>query len=58
MASLVPWKFKVNKHHDEADGDDLGPRAPKLINTMQEPEFIMRDETNAETMKTLKIKWW
>jgi len=58
MDSLVPWKKKVNKHRDEADGDDLGPRAPKLIDVMQTPEFVMRDEHNAEAMKTLKIKWW
>jgi hypothetical protein len=58
MASLVPWKKKVNKYRDEADGDDFGPREPKFIDTMQTPEFIRRDETNAEAMKTLKIKWW
>jgi len=58
MESLVPWKKKVNKYHDEADDDEAVPRAPKLIDTMQEPTFIMRDETNAEAMKRLKLKWW
>jgi hypothetical protein len=58
MASLVPWKKKVNKYRDEADGDKLESRGPRLIDTIQEPEFIMRDETNAEVMKALKIKWW
>ena len=47
----------MNSYHDEADGDDLGPRGPRLIDTMQNPEFIMRDETQAKAMKKLGIKW-
>lgn len=59
MENLVPWKKKVNKYHDEADEDEGTPRAPKLIDTMQTPAFVMRDEHNAEVMKTLKFKqWW
>lgn len=57
MASLVIWKNKVNKYHDEADGDYLGPRSPKLIDTIQSSEFIMRDETNAKSMKAMNMKW-
>jgi hypothetical protein len=57
MDTLVYWKRKTSKYRDEADEDSLGPREPKLIDAMQTPEFIMRDETNAEAMKNLKIKW-
>ena len=57
METLVFWKKKRDKYRDEADGDDLGPRVPRLTDTMQDAEFIMRDETNAEAMKHLKIKW-
>ena len=57
--SLVKWKQKVSLFRDEADEDGMGPRAPKLTDTMQTPQFIMRDETNAEAMKAMKIKqWW
>jgi hypothetical protein len=60
MESLVKWKKKVSLYRDEADDDDLGPRSPKLTDTMQPCAFIMRDETNAESMKKLnenKKKW-
>jgi len=57
MASLVFWKKKVSKYRDEADDDELGPRAPKLTDTMQPAAFVMRDETNAEAMEKMKFKW-
>lgn len=57
MDSLVPWKKKRDLYRDETDGD-FGTRSPKLTDTIQEPELIKRDETNAEAMKALKIKWW
>lgn len=60
MASLVAWKKKVSLNRDEADDDDLGPRNPRLTDTMQPCAFIMRDETNAEALEKLKsgkIKW-
>ena len=57
VKSLVSWKRKVDKHRDETDGD-CGVRAPKLTDTMQYPEFIMRDETNGEAMSKLGIKQW
>lgn len=57
MDSLVPWKKKRDLYNDEADGDNK-VRAPKLTDTMQDVEFIMRDERNAKAMRILKIKWW
>ena len=57
--SLVKWKQKVSLFRDEADEDGLGPRDPRLTDTMQTPQFIMRDETNASAMKAMKMKqWW
>ena len=58
MESLVSWKKKRDKYCDEADGDGHQVRAPKLVDTMQDVEFIMRDETNAKAMRRMKIKWW
>jgi len=57
MESLVSWKQKRDRYSDEADEDELGVRSPRLTNTIQESKFIMRDETNARTMRRLKIKW-
>jgi len=57
MESLVSWKQKRDRYSDEADEDELGVRGPGLTNTIQESKFIMRDETNARTMRRLKIKW-
>jgi len=57
MASLVSWKKKTSNYWDEADGDELGPRSPRLTDEMQTPEFIMRDETNAKAMRDMKFKW-
>lgn len=57
MDSLVHWKKKKDKYDDEMDEDESEVRSPILIDTMQEPTFIMRDETNAEAMRKLKIKW-
>lgn len=50
--SLVRWKN--SKYSDE---NILGPKPPELTDKMQTPEFIIDDETNAEVMKKLKIKW-
>ena len=58
MESLVPWKKKRDEYNDEADDDELGVRSPRLVDTMQDCKFIMRDETNAKAMKRLKLKWW
>jgi len=55
MDSLVKWKKKVSEYRDEADDDDLGPRNPRTTDTMQPCAFIMRDETNAEAIKKLKL---
>lgn len=57
MDSLVHWKRKRDKYNDEADGD-FDVRSPRLTDTMQTPEFIKRDETNARAMKVMKAKWW
>ena len=57
MESLVNWKKKRDKYNEEDDGD-FELRAPKLTNTIQDVEFIKRDETNAEVIRKLKAKWW
>ena len=57
MDNLVSWKIKRDKYRDEADEDELGVRSPRLTDTLQESNFIMRDETNARAMRKLKIKW-
>jgi hypothetical protein len=56
--SLVVWKKKVSEYRDEADDDELGPRSPRLVDTLQDCSFIMRDETNAKAMRRMNIKWW
>lgn len=59
MESLVFWKRKRDKYDDEADEDDTEAREPRLVDSMQESKFIMRDETNAKAMKTMRMKkWW
>jgi hypothetical protein len=57
MESLVSWNKKRDKYDDEADGD-FELRSPKLVDTMQDVEFIKRDETNAKAMRAMKLKWW
>lgn len=58
MESLVSWKKKVDKYDDEADGDFIDAREVKLTDQMQDPEFVMRDEHNAEAKKKLGFKQW
>jgi hypothetical protein len=58
MESLVHWKRKRDKYYDEADEDDSEVRETRLVDSMQECKFIMRDETNAKAMRSMKIKWW
>jgi hypothetical protein len=50
MASLVSWR-------EETDGDDLGVNDARFVDSMQTPQFIMRDEANARSMKAMKFKW-
>lgn len=57
MESLVKWNKKRDKYDDEAFEDETEVRKPRLTDTIQGPEFIMRDSANAEAMKTLRIKW-
>lgn len=52
------WRKKRDKYRDEMDEDEIEARDVKLIDTLQDPQFVMRDEHNAEAMKKLKIKWW
>jgi len=56
--SLIKWKKKLDKYRSEADDDALGIKGPRLVDTMQEPGFIMRDETNARAMRAMKMKQW
>lgn len=57
MAELVPWKKKEERYFD--NDEELGEaKAPKFIKPPKEVKFIMKDETNAEAMKAMKIKWW
>jgi hypothetical protein len=58
METLVPWKKKRDKYDDDGDGDFIDARAPRLIDTIQDVEFISRDETNATAMRKMNIKWW
>jgi len=55
--SLVSWKRVRDKYDDENDGDFSEARDAKFVNSMKTPEFIMRDETNAKTMRIFKTKW-
>ena len=57
MESLVFWKKKRDRYDDETDEDDTEARSPRLVDSIQECKFIMRDERNAKTMKTLGMKW-
>jgi len=58
MASLVSWKKKTSKENEENDGDALGTMNARFVDSMQTPEFIMRDETNARAMKAIGVQWW
>jgi len=53
----ISWKKKRDKYDDEMDGDFTEARDPRLTDTIQDPEFIMRDETNAEAMRKMRMKW-
>jgi hypothetical protein len=56
--SLISWKKKRDKYDDdEMDGDFTEAGDPRLTDTIQDPEFIMRDETNAEAMRKMRMKW-
>jgi hypothetical protein len=57
MDTLVPWKRKLDEYHEEDDEDTIGINGPRLVNSMQECNFIMRDETNAKAMHILKSNW-
>lgn len=56
--SLVPWKCKRDLFDDETDEDDSEVRSPNLVGTLQDVQFIRRDETNATAMRHLGFKWW
>lgn len=56
--SLVPWKKKRDLYREEADDDTLEVKSPRLVDSMNETCFIIRDEANAEAMRAMKIKWW
>ena len=58
METLVSWKKKREIHRDEMDEDEDETYGPRLGDTMQDVQFIRRDETNAKAMRKLKIKWW
>jgi hypothetical protein len=57
MDTLITWKRKRDKYNDETDGDFGDVREPRLTDTIQDVEFIRRDETNAKSMRAMKIKW-
>jgi hypothetical protein len=58
MDTLVSWKKRRDKYRDNTDGDDSVYGA-RTTDTIQNVEFIKRDETNAKAMRILKIKpWW
>jgi len=59
MESLISWKKKRDKYDDEADEDDSEIRCPRLVDSMQESNFIMRDEANAKSMRKMGFRsWW
>ena len=48
---------KRDLYRDETDGD-FAIYGPRLTDTIQEPEFIIRDETNFKCIKAMKLKGW
>jgi hypothetical protein len=66
MDGLVPWKKRRDKFQDSDNVSGMGDQvdcfddmeSPGLTGSPTEVKFIMKDETNAEAMKHLKLKWW
>jgi len=48
---------KRDLYRDETDGD-FAVYGPRLTDTIQEPEFIMRDDVNFSACNKLKLKGW
>ena len=65
MQSLVKWKKRrdcfQNSDNISGCGDQVDDFSEQgnigLTGSPKEVKFIMKDETNAEAMKKLKIKW-
>jgi hypothetical protein len=66
MESLVKWKRRVDIMQDSDNvlgaGDQINDfqdrESPSLTGSPTEVKFIMKDDTNAEAMKHLKMKKW
>jgi hypothetical protein len=52
MASLVSWNKKTSKEETDLGVDDV-----RFVDSMETPQFIMKDEVNAKAMKAMKFKW-
>lgn len=56
-SKVASWK---REQEDDGEMDeDFEVVTPRLSHTIQDPQFIMRDETNAENITILKLRrWW
>ena len=65
METLVPWKKRRDKFQDSDNVSGMGDQIdsfeeredPSLTGSPTEVKFIQKDETNAEAMRHLKLKW-
>jgi hypothetical protein len=66
MDTLVKWKKRRDKFQDSDNVSGMGDQVDEfdeqgsvgLTGSPTEVKFIQKDETNAEAMKHLKLKWW
>lgn len=66
MHSLVPWKKRRDKLQDNDNVSGCGDQVQdfdeqgytSLTGSPKSVKFIMKDETNAESMTLMGIKWW
>lgn len=64
--SLVSWKTRPDIHTEEDNINHIGDNitewdehgSPSLVGPPNKVTFIMKDETNAQAMRAMKMKRW
>ena len=67
LEGMVPWKRRRDMYQNSDNVQGMGDQvegiqdmeATSLTGSPTQVKFIMKDETNAEAFRTLKLKpWW
>jgi hypothetical protein len=66
LRGLVSWKRRRDMFQNSDNVSGMGDQIEglqdiedaSLTGSPTQVKFIMKDETNAEAMKALKLKWW